>query len=207
MHKIQEAWIWLGDVYTEIQTLASYYLNLAEQETYLLPGQAEILMYCIVIGCLLFVMCLWQKLFRIRRFLVALTGLSLVSLTVILALIPRAYTGLIDDNCPKYNAGALVFHYISSSIVPVDPYKPYEKSWLVIIVRAPDRWGTELHICRVPYESEEARLVIKQIKRAGAVTFFFNPRFVEIPEILFEPDWPEPLKDVPPEVLLQEENN
>ncbi len=117
-----------------------------------------------------------------------------------------AFRGVVDDKCQYYGGGQETFTYISGAVVLANPQNQYGKKWFVMLIRG-ERWGNEVHYCRLKMSDPKARAVAKALSgvenRAeysigGEITFSFGGKH-EIPNAQFKARNPVPGKDGPPE--------
>lgn len=134
-----------------------------------------------------------------------------VSIPLLLAImlhVPTGYRGTPDDQCGKYDGGKLNFVLIDSTTVPITPSDTYGGKWLLLLVRAPERWGDEPHQCRLSLADERVRHLHDAIESyrssgggygSGVLHFTFGSK-AERPNIRFTPNNDGPGKTGPPEV-------
>lgn len=148
-----------------------------------------------------------------RRRSVALMSMAIPLFVAAMLQGSGGFHGTPDDNCAKYGGGMLEFTLIELSVVPKRPTEIYGEEWLLLLVRAPDRWGDEPHQCRLSMADENARKLREAVREVaadffgggyttrGTVRFTFGSISKGAgPNVRFFRTTPSPGKPGPPEV-------
>ena len=200
---------WVGGTWEWVQSIALSALGHLDELRMLTPSQATVVIFVATVVIALVVVGTWMQHCEgsIRK-----TALAAVSVPVFLALmlqVPGGFHGTPDDRCAAYNGGRLTFVLLDKTIVPRQPEDIYGTEWLIILVRAPERWGNETHQCRLSMSDAKAERLYNVLEAyidgvggtngRGIIHFTFGPE-AESPNAKFIPFLPPLLKDGPPEV-------
>ena len=172
--------------------------------------------HAVIVGAsaILTIPIVWVMLGQLReKWRIALTSMTLPVFVMMMLQVPTGFHGTPDDNCAKYGDGKLNFVLIDSATIPKTIGEIYGEEWLLLLVRAPDRWGDEPHHCRLPMSEDRFRRLDKAIQefkaggggggyaRNGSVHFTFGSvSRGESPNVSFRPTTPGEEKPGPPEV-------
>ncbi len=198
--RVVEAWAWLLG-----QSIR--YLEILDQWRLLTPLQAKIVIFAVAAGLLVPVVHLWVKHHGVSHFKVITASLGAPLTLLALLQVPHGFAGTPDDNCAKYDNGHLVFTLLKQLEIPAETSDVYGSMIVVLLVRAPPRWGNEPHQCRLSFDDGKTKQVLDLIQNSrlasgrfsrGAVTFSFGGR-EETPNVKIDAVTP-PQKTDPPEV-------
>ncbi len=203
LERAAAVWSWL-----QLQGTALF--DRVEQWRLITPVVATSLVLLVIVCIALPVVHLWLHHSGARKRTVVVASLGVVVATAVLLQVPTGFAGGPDDNCTKYDEGKLTFTYLAAAVVPAADEKSDGHGWLVLIVKAPERWGHDTHQCRLSLDDEKVMLLLKVIKiirenaarnpdpSEGLFTFTFGGRN-EVPNVKAPPAVP-PGNVSPPEV-------
>ncbi len=161
----------------------------------LTPGKASFVIVLITLAFFLPIIHLWFKSRYARNWVVEIGFLAVPVALVLLLQTPTGFVGTPDDNCTAYERGKMTFSLLDILVVPKKTTDIYGDAWLVLYVQN-DRWGDDVHQCRLSLADARARVLAKAVHDAreggeggrfhhGQFTFTFGGRN-EIPNVVIK---------------------
>lgn len=149
----------------------------------------------------------WLRYDNVPERVVRIAFLALPAALVVLMQTPTGFIGRPDDNCTKYERGKMTYSLLYAMTVPKTSTNVYGDQWLMLYVQN-ERWGDEIHECRVSLADPKVRILAKVLHDAqlsgnamrfsrGQFSFSFGGRN-EVPNVKIEVKKPLP-KAGPPE--------
>lgn len=190
--------------------------NHIDQMRLLTPQQADILIIGATGVLVLIVFRMWLVGLQ-GKLRIVLAGASVPFFLAALLHVPGAFRGTPDDRCGEYGGGKLTYELVDMIRAPRRSAEVYGDTWLILIVRAPDRWGDEIHQCRLDPKDERVGKLVEAIKSfrftagegtngRGLIHFTFGSK-AEFPNVRFAPTAPQLKKPGPPEVLPHQQRS
>ena len=149
------------------------------------------------------------------RFRIVVSGMTIPAFLLLMLQVPSGYRGTPDDRCGDYEGGKLNFVLITTSTTPIAADDIYGGRWLLLLVRAPERWGNDPHQCRLNMSDERVQKLYEAIRSygdgfasngRGVIHFNFGSK-AEFPNVRFRPDREAPGKTGPPEVPREKQRD
>ena len=197
---------YIADATTWIQGNALILQDFVDGKRLMTPPEANLLIYAVTAVFMVPVVHLWLKRFGTHYTQVMLMNMAAPLGLLALLQVPAGFAGTPDDNCGKYDGGHLVYTLVNFSVVPAKEGDVYGDGVVILLVRAPARWGNDTHQCRLTLENAKAKEVYRLLLTPGlasrfsegAFTFSFGGR-EERPNVKIRP-LGHPPKASPPEV-------
>jgi len=194
----------------EWQAVVADALNIAWRFRYITTDTADGIVALIVVAAFLILVGVFIGPRFLKPAQVIAVSLMVPVVFVAFILVRDAALGVPHERCEKLEGGELTFVIEKLHVIPMDPAFPYDpnKKWIVLIARAPERWGTALNICQWPIQSPVGKIIRKQILEQGrrviegVTTLRFGPHPEERVNLEWVPKNPPPSfrKPGPPEV-------
>jgi len=200
--------VWLASVKTWVEDHVIRALEIFDElrtitatGAYIIIGLATAILVTLVVQ-------IWMKYREVGYLKIILASLSPPIFLLALFLVPAGFAGIPDENCTKYDGGKLTYSLVAFAAVPKDTEDIYGDEWIIFLVRARERWGSDTHQCRLSLSDQKVKDLMAGFARLqltagtgysrGNITFSFGGRN-EVPNVKIRPLDPDPKTD-PPEV-------
>jgi hypothetical protein len=145
----------MGKTWIDVwDTLDRFRLLTPEQSMVILVGVSVVLFVPIVH--------LWLRYRKVGLLQIALISPMPLLVFLMQLQVPQGFAGTPDDNCGKYDNGQLVFTVLDAAPVSETSTNPNGSMWLLVLVRAPPRWGDEPHQCRLSLSDPKVKEMLKR---------------------------------------------
>ncbi|HUO50077.1 MAG TPA: hypothetical protein VMU25_00680 [Candidatus Paceibacterota bacterium] len=203
-------WLDISTLKQFVVAHGTYLLARSEEFALLTPKQASVVIVLVVIGCVIPAIGVWLSKRNASHRTIALLGIAPVITLALLLRVPSGFQGMPDDNCSVYDGGRMTFTLVRAFTIPANTEDIYGDGWLILIVQAAPRWGSDTHQCRLSLGSDKAKELMGALAKLGwnsdagsrwsrgAPTFSFGEQ-AETPNVKIEPLPPDE-KVSPPEV-------
>lgn len=185
---------WLEELFAKVEWLWYEY-------GYPVDDIAELMLYGVTGVFGMFVISLWLRWVRARspRLIVPAVASMLIPLAILASMhLINSFRGSPDTLCTKYENGNLRYVLVNFKVVEDTGDSINDPGVLSLTVRAPDRWGDELHLCVLSLDDSKARALIEQIRAilldeegegsiGGEIGFTFGGN-VESPNVTWKPN-------------------
>ncbi|OHB20710.1 MAG: hypothetical protein A2854_00965 [Parcubacteria group bacterium RIFCSPHIGHO2_01_FULL_56_18] len=155
----------------------------------------------------------WKRGMETRPHLPALATMLVPAALFSNSYLSQSFHGGPDSRCAQYDGGSLPFILLKDMIVTKSVTNTFGEELLVLVVRAPSRWGDNVHLCTLSMDDPKTRALRESFHEArgeggaldvagvsGAIVFTFGGK-LELPNVTWIPDRPPEEKgppDIPP---------